>query len=320
MAIVAQGGSVTLIASVFHANGSPADDPGITLTLVDGAGDPATGFPVAVPPIVRLGLGSYAYDWVVAADFPIGSYTGHWSATVDGSDASGDELVEVVAAGAISATLVSTDDVRALVSTTLTDAQLLDVIIREEASVANELFWPTGLGQTATQTFYVGYSTWAEVYADTALMGPRVVANTWWLQPDLMEPLRLSRAADSVVVVDNGVTISSGDIRLLRRGTMIERASGGWHGPIVTVTYTPVDLPIVKRVVIELVRLTLTETGYQSERIGDYSYQKHVRAGAGSSTEATRRSLIRSIRPNLPAGSMRVVGSNESVRVGGVVA
>jgi hypothetical protein len=320
MAIVAQGGSITLIASVFHANGSPADDPDITLTLLDAVGDPVTGFPVVVPEIVHVGLGSYRYDWVVPDAFSIGTYTAHWSATVDGSAVSGDETVDVVAAGSISSTLVSADDVRALVPTSLTDAQLLEVITREEASIANELYWPTGLGMAAVQTFYVGYATWGDVYADTSVMSPRAVANTWWIQPDRMEPLRLSRAADTVTVVDNGVAVASADIRLLRRGSMIERASGGWQGPIVTVTYMPADIPIVKRVVIELVRLTLTETGYQSERIGDYSYQKHVRAGAGSSTEATRRSLIRSIRPSLPAGSMRVVGSNESVRVGGVVA
>jgi hypothetical protein len=117
-----------------------------------------------------------------------------------------------------------------------------------------------------------------------------------------------------VTVVDNGVTISAGDIRLLRQGTLVERASGGWNGPLVEVTYTPNDSLEVVRVVIELCRMTMTETGYQAEHIGDYSYAKHLRPGPGEIDP--RKALIRSLMTHLPKGTMRIRTSSEDDRIG----
>jgi hypothetical protein len=220
--------------------------------------------------------------------------------------------------GGLAHNLVTAADVRALIPNALTDDQLQAVIDREEAYVANELNWPVGLGEPFTQTFYMGDPAMFGLYWDTAMIDLHRGGMTfWWVQNQPYEPLHLLRPADSAVVVDDGVTVADSDIRFLRRGTMIERASGGWRGPIVTATYTPKDILQVVRVVIELARLTLTETGYQSERIGDYSYAKHVRSATGT-VEETRKVLVRSIQSHWPVGTMRVAGSNESVRIGGI--
>jgi hypothetical protein len=107
MPIIGQGGIVTLRANVGHSNGNPADDPGLTLTILDTPGDPVAGFPVAIPPIVRDDLGAYHYIWTVPVDLPTGDYTATWDATVDGADAGGSEQVEVVEPGTITVPLVS---------------------------------------------------------------------------------------------------------------------------------------------------------------------------------------------------------------------
>lgn len=103
MPIVAVGGTVTLATTVSHFNGSPADDPGLTLTISDTLGVPVAGFPVVIPPIVRDALGAYHFDWAVPSDLAVGDYTATWSATVDGAAAVGYEQVEVVTPGSVGA-------------------------------------------------------------------------------------------------------------------------------------------------------------------------------------------------------------------------
>jgi hypothetical protein len=98
---VAQGGRVTLHGHVGRSNGYPADAADLHLTLLTEAGTVVSGFPVAIPPIVRLGLGDYSYEWTVPGAFPLGDYTATWHATVDGADAGGSETVEVVEPGTI---------------------------------------------------------------------------------------------------------------------------------------------------------------------------------------------------------------------------
>lgn len=102
MPIVAQGGLVTLRGQFGHAgSGSPADAPDATLTIVDSLGATVSGFPVAIPPIVRDDIGAYHYAWSVPIAQAIDSYVATWSGTVDGATATGSELVEVVAVGGV---------------------------------------------------------------------------------------------------------------------------------------------------------------------------------------------------------------------------
>jgi len=290
MPIVAQGGTVTLTARVGHANGNPADDAALTLTILDTLGDPVAGFPVAIPPIVRDDLGAYHYVWAVPVLLPIGDYTATWDATVDLADAGGSEQVEVVAAGTIAVSLVSISEVRALVKSRLTDVDLQTVIDREEA-------WLTGK------------------------VGPLTGERTDTYTPGLGDtPLFLRRRAESVVLTDAGRTLAASEFLFTPSTGMIRRVWTpdlqdnppwrqlylGWQG-VVSATYTPADEADVKRAVIELVRLAVGETGYDSETIGDYSYTR-----GASSGRLSRAGLARSILVRRPAYSMRIHSAMEA--------
>ena len=175
--------------------------------------------------------------------------------------------------------LVTVAEVRALVSTELSDDDLQDVIDREEAELASRIGPLTG---ARTETFYPDHSA---------------------------ERLYLRRPTATVTLVSDGTTLTLGDddgeYRLLGSGTTLNYNANNW-GEIVTAAYTPNDELRVKRVLIELIRLTSTETGYVSERIGQYSYSKAQTPGAA---QTTRDALIRSLQPNLGKGSMRLRGS-----------
>lgn len=178
-------------------------------------------------------------------------------------------------------------EVRALVTTPLTDEQLADVMQREGAWLARQI---GPLDGERTQVFQV---------ADA----------------DLDKPLWLRRPTDGTgdefVVSDNGTDLDATQIRLLRNGTGIERVDASWTGPEVSVTYVPNDDDEVARVLIELVRYGVSETGYASERIGDYSYQ---RASGGSGM--ARNALVRSLLPTRGPGTARLRSTMIGERVG----
>lgn len=175
--------------------------------------------------------------------------------------------------------LVTVAEVRALVSSELSDDDLQDVIDREEAELAARIGPLTG---ARTEVFYPDHST---------------------------ERLYLRRPASTVTVSNDGTAVTLGDedgeYRLIGNGTGVHYISSNWGG-IVTVAYTPNDELRVKRVLIELIRLTSTETGYVAERIGQYSYQRAQTPGAAG---ATREALIRSLLPNFGLASIRLTGS-----------
>lgn len=185
--------------------------------------------------------------------------------------------------------LVSPSQVMALVKTTLAEDDVQDVIDREEAYLAAELRSP--LTGTRTQ------SIWRKAAPFTGDVGP----------------IRLIRPTDEVDEVrDDGVILDEDDFRLLEGGTLIERV-GFWTGPLIEVDYTPNDQANVERVVIELCRLTLTETGFNSESFGgDFMYQ---RSGIKPATSheiqmASRRALVRSLQTRTTNGtaSLRPAG------------
>ncbi len=242
-------------------------------------------------------------DWYVATDTHViyGPKTaGTWPAGVS----------------LIGPTMTAIADLRALVPSPLTDDQLTSIIAREEAALARQI---TDLSGERTQAFYIGDPAARGIWWDVVSMSWPEGRSPWatlWMMSDRMGPLGLLRPTDTVTVVDNGVTVSPGDIRLLRQGTLVERASGGWQGPLVEVTYTPNDALEVVRVVIELCRMTMTETGFQRETIGDYTYQKHLRPAPGEIDP--RKALIRSLMTHLPKGTMRIRTSSEDDRIGAV--
>lgn len=175
--------------------------------------------------------------------------------------------------------LVTVAEVQALVSTDLADADLQDVIDREEADLV-------------------------------ARIGPLTGARTETFLPDhSAERLYLRRSTDTVTVTSDGTAVTlgedDGEYRLVKHGSALHLINDTW-GEIVTAAYTPNDQLRVVRVLINLIRLTVTDTGYVSERIGQYSYQRAQTPGAA---EATREALIRSLLPNFGLTSMRLQGS-----------
>lgn len=221
--------------------------------------------------------------------------------------------------------LLTVPTARTVISTGLSDGQLSEAIAREEAFLARQLSWPAGLGEAATQTFYVNDPALRGMYIDTAFFSPANAGRSLsfgWVTANIQTPLWLLRPADpdSVVVTDGSIELDPAKIRLLRRRTLVERADAAWHGPAVSITYAPGDLDEVTHVVIELLRLTLTETGFDEESIGDYRYVKSGRGPAATSTADRRSKLVRSLRTHWPVTSVRIPSSSEDRRIGGFVA
>lgn len=174
--------------------------------------------------------------------------------------------------------LVTPAQVKALVSTSLSDADLQVIIDREEGWLAGLI---GALSGERSEVFY-----------------PRRGS----------EHLHLRRPTDSVTVDNNGTTVDEGDeigdFRLLYSGTVVELVSADWlssttaltgYGPV-SVTYTPNDSDAIETAIIDLLRLRTTDTGYVSERIGQYSYQTAQLPGA---RERTRRAILESLRKPL---------------------
>ena len=244
---------------------------------------------------------------------------GDWYAATDTRYLYGPKAAGAWPAGVLlsGATLTSVSDLRALVPSELADDQLATVIAREEAMLARQV---TDLAGPRTQAWHIGDPATMGLWWDTRGVAPGgsgpLSYSSMWVMPDRRGPLGLLRPTDAVAVVDNGAPVADSDIRLLRQGTLVERAAGGWNGPLVEVTYTPNDALEVVRVVIELCRMTLTETGYQSEQIGDYRYAKHLRPAPGEADP--RKALIRSLMTHLPKGTMRIRTQAEDDRIGAV--
>lgn len=178
------------------------------------------------------------------------------------------------------ASVTSLAEVRALVTSSLSDVDLQAIIDREESWLAGRV---GALSGARTDTYRPGLGD-ATLY--------------------------LRRRAESVVVTDDGATLtadtdylftpSTGAIRRVSSIDPTGSQTAVWRG-VVTVTYTPSDSAAVKRAVIELVRGTLGETGMDSESIADYSYTRGESAG-----RVGRAGLARSILLRRTAYSMQL--------------
>lgn len=179
-------------------------------------------------------------------------------------------------------------EVRALVSTGLGDPELQAVINREEDYLSDELGAPVA-GERIQQVWRTGRSGWVG------------------------DSIYLARPTDALdEITDNGVDVDPAEVLLLGNGTIVERVARGWTGPLVEFTYTPNDALAVARVEIELVRLTLAETGFNSEDIGDYKYQRSgiLQATSMQIQSASRRALVRTlVVPRPRPRSVRLVAS-----------
>ena len=184
-------------------------------------------------------------------------------------------------------TVVTVAQVKAVVSTDMSDADLEDVIAREEAWLARRI---GPLAGEREQTCYL-------------------------IDSDLDMPLYLTRPVDEVTVTDYDVELDPALVRLLANGTMVERADRGWEGPIVVLTFTPNDELEVQRAVIELVRISVSTTPFESERIGEYSYSRG--AGTAARTPALlREEIVRELLPLRGPRTMRLRSSLRAERVG----
>lgn len=179
-------------------------------------------------------------------------------------------------------TLLDPDHVAALMSPGIEAADLVLVIEREEDWLANDPV--DGIGQ---------------------LVGERV--DTIWVAPGDDRPLLLRRPTASVEVVDGGVALAADEVHLLD-GTRIEPV-GAWRGPSVSVTSTPSDQPAVERVLLELVRLTLSASPYQQESSEGHAYTRPA------DPVVTRSRLARSLRPHRGVLSTRLGTGLTSGRV-----
>lgn len=189
--------------------------------------------------------------------------------------------------GSVVGNVVSTAEVRALVNAEQGDDDLAAITAREESWLARRV---------------------------EQLAGPRT--QQFWVGPERADSdLALRRPTDSVVILDGGVALDPIGFRLLENGTQIERILGYWWGTTdrtllpVQVTYTPNDLDEVKAVVIELVRMRLSETGYTSEQTGQYRYD---RAGA----DKQRAKLAASLLAQHGAGTIALRSTEKPDRVG----
>ena len=94
---VAQGGLVTLTATYQTGTGDLADPVSPTVDIIDA--DDVELVTADVP--TRVSLGTYSYAYTVPVDGTVGIWRIHWSGTVDGLEAGGDDWFNVVTPGEI---------------------------------------------------------------------------------------------------------------------------------------------------------------------------------------------------------------------------
>lgn len=289
MAAVERGGILTTDNDVIvraTPSGPLVDPDAGTLVLTIKNPDGSTYATVPQNDLTRITQGHYSYEWAVPANLPVGDYPWNWNADVAGvSLPTAVNEITVVLAGQLGATFVSAPTVRALVSSRLSDADFAAVIAREEAMLAAEI---GSLGGGRTDVFVVTGAT-------------------------ASLPARLARTASSVSVTEDNVATT--DIRLEPDGrTVTKLASAGWGAGtwsgVVEVTYNPNDSALVTTWVIELVRARLTETGFDSESDGTYTYSRGARSHAQTMRAAIAAILssgghgggLRSVRMSTTAG------------------
>lgn len=165
--------------------------------------------------------------------------------------------------------LVSVDDLKALVTTPLTNAQLQVIIDRVEADVTDKIGAP--------------YADALELVEVATPAGSRL--NVYTRRPiEAISSIteKRSMTADTETVVTTAYYTWADQGR-------IERIDGLEWGPLVTITYRPTDQREKRRAaIIDLVRLHLQRTAMMSEDVArEYSYE------APDNWEAELRKVVR---------------------------
>jgi hypothetical protein len=186
--LVAQGGVTDppLDALAYHGQ-TLVDMDSVTLTIKDPSGSVLAGFPVVLPPIVRVSVGHYVYPWAVDAHAALGSYSVIWAGRYLGVTIYGYDTVEVVDPGAIhigGAWLPDPeglDAVRALLGVTtlgLTDDMIMADPFEPHAELKLKIDIPNWATATADQrdrlrlaTEYGTAALIAETYAKGGMPG-----------------------------------------------------------------------------------------------------------------------------------------------------
>jgi hypothetical protein len=172
--------------------------------------------------------------------------------------------------------MLSVEEARALVTTSLSDADLADVIAREEAWLARRI---GPLEGERTETFATA---------------------------DGDEVLKLQRPASSVDVEDDSGTLTDVALHGWSDVTRTDVARS-WNGDVL-VTYTPSDPDEVKRVLVTLVRLTTSESAFASQSAEGYSVsssildQRVARFTASRSLMRPRVPTTTRLRSTIPFG------------------
>lgn len=153
--------------------------------------------------------------------------------------------------------LTAVAEVRALVATTLTDAQLQIVIDRVEADITERIGAPyTDANTTISETVAGGY---ADLYLKRPISSVSTVTEYSSLSSESGEAL----------------TAADGDFFVWpNEGRLVRLANGGRWGARVVVAYVPADdRHKWKQAVTDLVRLIVNHQAMKAESVaGEYSY------------------------------------------------
>lgn len=188
--------------------------------------------------------------------------------------------------------MIEAETIDALMSPGLEAEALDDLIEREEDWLANDA--EVGIGE---------------------LEGVRT--QTIWVQPGDADPLLLRRPTDTNGGQGSGHSLEVRDGGVLRDDVeltgpaRIEAVGGAWTGPKVEVTYAPTDGPRVRRVLIELIRISISASPFQQEATEGRSYSRP------KSMDAQRAQLARTLNPHrgirttrLPTGATHRITSS----------
>ena len=168
--------------------------------------------------------------------------------------------------------LLTVEECRSHVTTSLSDDALLGVLLATEADVDNA-------AGVVAQTEYL-----AGGYADLVLAYPAGTISTVVEHWD-SSPLTLA-ASDYLV-----------DGYILRRLTTGTNPRTWWYGPVKVTHSQPERLEERKRAQVALVRLELTSaTGISAERMGDYSVSYGVNM-RGPTYPEQRQAILASLQP-----------------------
>lgn len=135
---IAQGGTGTFTAEFQEGDGDLVDPVDPRVDVLDADGEQLVTN--AVP--THVSLGHYSYAYVVPNDGALGVWRLHWTATIDGLNAGGDDWFQVVTPGEIITStydLLTLDEAKAALNIPLADDEFDDELALYVAAVSQRL-------------------------------------------------------------------------------------------------------------------------------------------------------------------------------------